>query len=232
MSTTALQLITGALRLIQAVRKTEAITADEAEDGLAALNELLGSWSNETLNITSRVTESFNITSGTSYTIGSGQTLNTTRPISIEAAFIRIGNIDYPLTKITDEEYSSIAYKSLGTTIPQYFNYNNGYPYGTIKIYPALVGNVGLHLLSEKPLTEIATINTEIDLPAGTKRALKYNLAVDLAPEYGKQVSEVVYKIAKESLGQIRLSVAKNRPIKQRYDNSIAGNNIYTGYYK
>src|SRR5574343_694239 len=109
--TTALQIITSAARLIGIVRKGEALDNDEAVDGLSALNDMLASWSNNGLLCVSRVWEYFTVTSATSYTIGSGQTLNTTRPLVIKSAFFRSGDIDYPLEIISDEEYESITLK-------------------------------------------------------------------------------------------------------------------------
>ncbi len=230
--TTVLDIITSAMRLNQAVRKTESITADEGEDGMATMNEMLASWSNEGLNIISRTWEYFNITSGTSYTIGDGGDLNTVRPTVIKEAFLRIGNIDYSLQPLTDDEYEQIAFKTLATAIPTYYNYDNGYPLGKIRLYSSLAGSAELHLLSEKPFTAYTSLQDTVDLPAGTIRALKYNLAIDLAPEYNKEPSAAVIKGAKESLGAIRLAIAKNRPIKQKYNNNIGMNNIYTGWFR
>ena len=81
--TTALEIITGAGRLLQVIRKGEAISASEATEGLSALNEMLGSWGNNALLVPSRVTEAFSVSAATSWTIGTGGTLNTTRPTKI-----------------------------------------------------------------------------------------------------------------------------------------------------
>jgi len=210
--TSALQLITGAARLIGVIRKSEAMTADEAADGLVALNDMLASWSNNGLLCVSRVWEYFTVNSALSYTIGTGQELNTTRPLSIKAAFFRVGTIDYPLEIITDEQYESITLKTLSTNYPQYLSYDNAYPYGTIRLYPQGAGE--LHLLSEKPITNIAGLSTTVDLPAGWNRAIRYNLAIDIAPEYGEEPSPAVVEMAKQSKMEIMLSIAKNRPIK------------------
>lgn len=210
--TTALQFITGAARLIGVVRKGEALDADEASDGLSALNDMLASWSNNGLLCVARVWEYFTVTASTSYTIGSGQSLNTVRPIDIKAAFFRIGTIDYDLEIISDEEYERISLKTLTTNFPRYITYDNAYPYGTIRLYPQGAGE--LHLLSEKPITSISTLSTSVDFPAGWNRAIRYNLAIEIEPEYGVGVPPAVVKTATESLSNISLAIAKNRPIK------------------
>jgi hypothetical protein len=226
--TTALNLITGAARLIGVVRKSEALTADEAADGFVALNDMLASWSNNGLLCVSRVWEYFTVTSATSYTIGSGQSLNTTRPLVIRSAFFRSGDIDYPLEIISDEEYESITLKTLSSDFPRYLSYDNAYPYGTIRLYPQGAGQ--LHLLSEKPITNIAALSTTVDLPAGWNRAIRYNLAIDIAPEYGEAPSPAVVEMAKQSKSDIMLSIAKNRPIKAQRNN-ISYYDYYTGLY-
>lgn len=226
--TTALQLITGAARLIGVIRKSEAMTADEAADGLVALNDMLASWSNNGLLCVSRVWEYFTVTSATSYTIGSGQSLNTTRPLSIKSAFFRSGDIDYPLELISDEQYESITLKTLSTDYPQYLSYDNAYPYGTIRLYPQ--GSGQLHLLSEKPISNIASLSSTVDLPAGWNRAIRYNLAIDIAPEYGETPSPAVVEMAKQSKQEIMLSIAKNRPIKAE-TSKYRFYDVYTGRY-
>lgn len=211
---------------------SEPLSADEANDGLNTLNEMMGSWSNESLLTVSRVRESFNISAGTSYTIGAGQTLNTIRPIAIKEAFIRIAQNDYYLEPLTDEQYAEIGFKSLSTNIPSYYNYNNAYPYGTITLYPALSAAAALHLLSEKAITSFPLLTTTVDLPAGWIRALRYNLAIDLAPEYGMEIPQQVLVNAASSKNAIALAIAKNRPMKfDDPDGVYEAVNIYSGGY-
>lgn len=229
--TTALDLITGAAKLIGVLFKSETMSDDEAADGLVSLNDMLGSWSNNGLVIISRAWESFPISGASSYLIGPGQTLNTVRPVVIRSAYIRSGSIDYPMEQITDEQYQTITLKSTSSPFPDFFNYDNAYPYGTIRFYPQLSPSGELHLLSEKPLTSIASLATTVDLPAGWNKAIRYSLAVEMAPEYGVSVSEEVARGAMNSLAAIELAVAKNRPMKF-LPKTIGKPNIYNGYYR
>lgn len=212
--TTALEIITGAAKLIGVVFKSESLSSDEATDGLVSLNDMIASWANNGLLVISRTWESFNVSAASSYTIGSGQTLNTVRPIAIKKAFFRINSIDYQMDKLSDEEYEDIDYKSLSSTFPNKYNYDNAHPYGTIRIYPALASSAALHLLSEKPLTSFSALTTTVDLPPGWKRALKFNLALEMAPEYGVDAPQLVVKTASDSLAAIQSAIANNRPIR------------------
>jgi hypothetical protein len=88
--------------------------------------------------------------------------------------------------------------------------YDNGYPLGTISIYAVPTSGSSLRLLSNKPLANLSALTTTVDLPPGWKRALKYNLAIDLAPEYGVEIPAAVVEISRTSLGAIKRSTAIN----------------------
>jgi len=108
--TTALDIIERAMKKAGVLTKSEVADSDEAADALVSLNNLLSSWSNESISVYARVTESFTLVGGTSsYAIGSGQTFNSARPIYIADAYIRISTLDYPITVINDEIYSLIV---------------------------------------------------------------------------------------------------------------------------
>lgn len=211
MSISALDIIVGAAKLIGVVFKSEQLAADEANDGLTALNDLLDSWSNDDLITYAMTQESFPLTGAASYTIGASGDFNTSRPISISTAVVRLVNVDYPLTIITPQQYQTeIAIKSISSQIPEYLTYDNGYPLGTITMFTVPTSGSTLRLLSSKPLSNLSALTTTVDLPPGWKRALKNNLAIELAPEYGVEVPQLVQRNAALSLGAIKRSTAIN----------------------
>lgn len=226
--TTARQIVTRSLQKIGALVKSEPPSADEAVDALNSLNALIDSWSNDVLNIYARTWETFSLTGASSYTIGTGGDFNTTRPTSIADAYVRSGTIDYPLVVIGDEEYNSISYKSLAG-IPEFLNYSNAYPLGVIRLYPLDSSSYTLFLLTEKPLSGFATLDTDLSMPPGSERALIYNLALELAPEYNQKPDPYIVKIAQDSLGLIRSKSAQVRPI-DAYPQSLSVRNIFSGW--
>lgn len=215
--TTVLNIIEGAARLIGALNKGENLSADDAADGLVALNDLVASWANDSLLVTARTEETFSLVAGVaSYTIGPSKTFNTARPIVILEAQIRdSGGLDYPVTIISDEEYQDIQFKSTSDSLPQYLNYDNGYPFGTINLYATPSVAYSIRLLSEKPLTSFTSTSQTVDLPPGWNKALRFNLAVDMAPEFIKpnELDPLVIQGAKDSKGAIKAAVLKNRPL-------------------
>ena len=229
--TTALGIITKAMQKAGILTKTEVPASDEASDALDALNDLLGSFSNDSLLITSRVTELFNLSAGVgSYTIGASQDFNTTRPIKIIEAHINSGTISYDSMYLApDEVYQGLDLKTL-QSIPDLLNYTNAFPYGTINLYPYPSTGYVLSLTSEKEITQF-TLNQTVSLPAGWNRMLIYNLAVELSPEYGMKVDPLLLKIANDSKGAISRSIMKVRTMDAPPLSQIGMFNIYTGYY-
>jgi len=228
--TTALGIIKSAMRKSGILVKSEDPAADESADALEMLNDLLSSWSNDSMVVYARTLESFPISSGVaSYTIGSGGTFNTVRPIKIISSYVRSGTIDYILETETEENYDAVALKTVGS-IPQYLIYSNAYPLGTITLYPQPASDYTLFLRSEKQLSTF-TLNQDVELPPGWKRALVHNLAVELGPEYGQQVSAEVFEIAKESKAEIRHAVMTAKPMKWDTGLGLDGN-IYDGWQR
>jgi hypothetical protein len=230
MPTSARTIIKKAMQKVGVLVKSEVPDDDEANDALDSLNALIDSWSNNSANITSRVRETFTLSNNVSYTIGTGQTFNTARPMQLIEAFTTSGSIDYPMSIVNQEEYDLIALKDVGGR-PTVITYNSGYPYGTITMFPKPDASYTLTILSEKAITGFATLDTTLNLPNGWERALVYNLALEIAPEYGQQPDGSIVKIASESLGAIKLAVIRSRPVNAYFSGNYSTNNIYGGYY-
>lgn len=212
--TTGRDIVTKALQKLGVLVKSESAAADEAIDGQSALNAMVSSWANDALLIPAKISENFPLTAGVAeYTIGSGQTFNTVRPVFITEAHIRIGLTDYSLTPINDESYAAIPSKGdLG--VSDCFNYMTGYPVGKIRLYPTPSISAIIYLQSEKALSAFM-LDSDVTLPEGWERALVFNLAMDLAPDYGSAVNptslNLTAGIARESKAAIKTATLRNR---------------------
>lgn len=201
---TAREFLTKTMSLIGAISSGDAITASEAADGLVSLNDLLESWSTQGLLIPATVREAFNLIAGqAAYTIGVGGGFNTSRPMNIHAAsWIKTGSspeLEIPLGIYNIQQWADITGKDVQSEIPSGLYLENNSPLATINLYPVPNAVNKIALYSFKPLTAIATLETALALPPGYNRALRYNLAVELAIEYGRKVSPNVDLIARES---------------------------------
>jgi len=226
---TGLSIIKRAMQKVGILVKSELPSADETADALESLNDLLASFSNEASMIIGRVTESFTLSSGTaSYTIGAGQTLNTTRPMNIVQANVKQGEISYNVAIVDDETYQRIQYKT-SQGIPYLVNYTNGFPTGSLNFYPVPSSAYTLVLTSEKELSAL-TLSGTVSLPPGWTRMLIYNLAVELASEYGQPADALIMKIAADSKAAISRSIMKVRNMDANMGSYQAGFSIYRGW--
>jgi hypothetical protein len=198
MSDYAYNYIKAAMRLIGAISSGEAPTTDEYADALASLQYMLRSWSSQDLNIHCTTQESFAVSGAEYYTIGSGGTFNTTRPTSIRGAYLDSKDNQYKI--LTESEYRS---QSSGLW------YSPEYPLGKIYLYPADTGTLYLDTL--KPITELTATGDYLYVPPEYDEAIRYNLAVRLAPEFGKPISQELMFFATESM---KCVVTRNFPEK------------------
>lgn len=205
-------LIKGSLRLFGGIRRGFTPRAEDMNEGLEALNMLLGNLSAEKISLHYRTQESFSVAAtAISFTIGSGGDFNTTRPLSVSDVYLRSSEgIDYPLSEMTQEQYNAISDKTV-VGLPTSYWYRPEYPLGVITFDSKVDTTYTVYLSSYKPLTQIATLTTTISLPDEYLGMLKYNLAPMLAPEYGKEVSQSVMYLANDMKTNVRNLNASNR---------------------
>jgi len=189
-------LIRATLRLIGAISSSETPNADESSDALEALNLMLGSWGASRFLSASTSKVTHNLTGASSYTIGVGGDINTTRPTAIYNASWSVGGLDYPLTNLDYADYQNIGIKTIGG-IPEYITLNPDNPLSTIYLFP-IPANGTLTLDNIRPATDL-TLADDLPYPPEWIRALKFNLAIEIAPEYGFSVAPELVAMAKES---------------------------------
>lgn len=229
----ARSIINQAARKIAVLGRGQTLGADEYQDALTNLNTMLGTMSTDVGLIFNTVSETFPLTGATSYTIGPSGDFNTGKPVLINTAFIRIGNIDYTLKPIFQQEYSAIGFKSIGG-IPELYFYQDNTPLGTIFVYPVGVAGYDLHMNSLKVLDQFADLTTDYDLPPGQLDMLVYNLAKRLAGEYEKPVPPEVNQQAVATVQAMRVYNKRNNyptSTLEMADNKNGIGNIWSGWW-
>jgi hypothetical protein len=184
-ATTALTLIKRALRLLGVYSKGEDPDPDEAQDGLSALNALMGSLANEGLLVHARSLDEIALSAGTaSLSVGpSGDTI-TDRPVkALPESYIELGGVSYPLEVLTLAQYNAIGVKDT-QGIPRGIYAQMDMPDATVYLYPVPSEAMTLKLWSEKQIASFGSLTTEVHLPPGYDRMLAFLLAIDLAPEF------------------------------------------------
>jgi len=194
MSETAKTLIKSAIRVVSGGRDP---TAEEQADGFEALKMMLRSWSAQNINLYYSVTDTLAADGSESYTIGSGGDINTVRPAAIRGA----RTADNLVEVIDEARYRRLALGGSVGSIAHIW-YNPDYPLGLLYPWPQSSGTVYLDSLRE--LSDPALITSDVEFPPEYDEAIKFNLAIRLAPEYGKLLDTLTIFLARDSLSTIQ----------------------------
>jgi hypothetical protein len=198
--TTAGDQINGALRLIGQLAEAEEPSAATANDALVALNQMIDSWSTERLAVFSTQDQVFSWLPGfATRTLGPTGDFVGNRPILVDdSTYFRdpSSNISFGIKLINQQQYNGIAVKTVTSTYPQVMFVNMTYPDITMTVYPVPTKVLEWHIVSVEQLTVPAQLATNLTFPPGYLRAFKYNLACELAPEFGVEPSPQVSRIA------------------------------------
>lgn len=220
--TTALDLIKGAMRLIGAIATGETPTADEANDGLTVLNDVLEGWSLEGLAVWGSSNQTFTTVPGQKlYTVGPGGNFSTDRPVNVFGGYCTFGGVDFPIEVVDQMAYNRIALKSQQQPIIEQMLYINENPLGFLTLWPVPSTAVPITLSCGRILTLVPSLATSLIYPPGYAKALRYALAVHLAAEYGKIPTPDVVAIARDSKGNIK--AANNGSPTMAFDSVLTG---------
>jgi hypothetical protein len=201
--TTAGDIINGSLRLIGVLAEGETPSSETAQDALVAMNQMIDSWNTERLSVFSTIDQVETWPPGSrSRTFGPTGDIVGSRPILIDdSTYFRdpANGISFGLKLINQQQYNGIAVKTVTSTYPQVLWVNMTYPNIEMYVYPVPTKVLEFHIVSVQELSQPANLATDLAFPPGYLRAFRYNLACELAPEFGVEPSRQVQRIAMTS---------------------------------
>lgn len=210
--TTAREIIQDAFEQLTVYAPGETANSIDAARGLATLNSMLDSWSNESLACFANLEQSGTLVVGQqSYTVGPGGDFDMQRPINITvgpgAARIRDTNgNDYDVEVITQDRWNEIGAKYTTSDIPDTLFYDPQYPLGIINIFPIPIISYTLFWDSRLQLADFGSLNAAMSLPPGYYKALTTNLSVALYPYYRGSAQQPDTESAMIAKGNIKRS--------------------------
>ena len=231
------ELITASAGLIGIIQQGEVLSSDDINLGLQTLDILLDEWSTLSLAVYSYSPTRFTLIPGQQiYTLGTGGDFDIERPMNIQQAYINYpqgsGNeVDLEINSLNDAEWASIKVKNVSSPIPTHYYSSGNYPLTNVYLWPIPSQTVDITLWLWSPLAVYATLDDPINLPPGYTKAIIYNLAVELAPRFGKELTEVISNTAMSSFARIRalnavpqiMSIAPGLNGKRNYFNYLIG---------
>ena len=195
--------INRALRLLGVLAEGETPSASVSQDSLTALNQMIDSWNTEKLMIYNTQDQVFSWPADEiTRTLGPTGNFVGNRPILLEdSTYYRDAstNVSFGIKMINQQQYDGIAVKTVTSTYPQVMWINMEHPNISMTIYPKPTRVLEWHFISADELTQPATLATDLYFPPGYLRAFTYNLAMEIAPEFGVEPSPQVMRIAMTS---------------------------------
>jgi hypothetical protein len=196
--------------------KGEEPDADESQDGLAALNALMGSLSNSPL-VYAKTLDTIALSAGVaSITVGPSGTTVTARPIRVlDESYIQSGNVTYPLRVFTDQQYSDVLVKTT-QGIPEAIWPLMNMPDAQITLWPVPIGSLTLKLWSIKQLATFPDLTTAVSLPPGYEELVTLELADALGPEYERELPASAMRRLQRARRNVELANLEVPMLKQR----------------
>lgn len=195
--------INRALRLLGVLAEEETPSAAVSQDALMALNQMIDSWNTERLSVFNTIDQTFLWPAGEIQRhLGPSGDFVGVRPVLLDdSTYYRDPgtNVSFGIKFINQQQYDGIAVKTVTSTYPQVMWINMEYPNIQMTVYPKPTRELEWHFISVQELDQPAVLATTLAFPPGYLRAFTYNLACELAPEFGVEPSRQVQRIAMTS---------------------------------
>lgn len=204
----AVEIIRTAIEAIGVYAPGENMTAADAARGLRLLNSMMDGWSNENQASYAFLTQSLVLVNNqTRYSIGPdiSADVNSVRPLKLVQCYMtdELGN-NYPIAIVQQYEWNEITNKEINGQIPTCVFYDPQFPIAYLNFWPAPYLPWTVSFTSYLQLQSFPNLFTDLQLPRGYVPALQYNLAIELAPFYGKAVNPVIAELASKYLANIK----------------------------
>lgn len=229
-------IITDSLTRIGVYSPGETISDADAERCLSILNDMIDSWSNESLSCFEILEQSGAMIIGqNSYTIGTGGNFAVTRPLRLingpGAAYIQdINGNNYGVDVVPRDQWNLIANRSSTVTsnVPNTLFYDPQYPLGVINVFPT--PNVAWTLFwdSYLQLVTFTALATAMSLPPGYKDALQKCLAVEIWSDFKTPLDPPQWLMALAEKAKGNVKRTNIRPNVAVYDPEIVSHAVQT----
>lgn len=201
---TVSDLIHSSMRLIGAIAAGETLETTELNDAFVSLNQMLSSWNTEGASLVSRKRTVVSVFSGNSYVLPE-------RPVKIDAASTSISGVDSALEIVDAAGWESIPVpeKQMQSIFIRRLYCDYAFPSSTVYLWPTPRMSGTLEIWVYVTVPPFADLSSVIGLPDGYEAGLRWNLALNLAPEYGRPIDPSVAQLAqnfKASLVQLNSS--------------------------
>lgn len=207
-----LDIISSAARLAGILASGENLAGNEPSDCLDILQTMMDEWQADGLKIFTDNINTFPFVLGTqTYTFGPGGTFNiASRPAKITRMGCQILSnpvqpSEVPITLLDTDGWANVRVKNISGSYPLFCYDDGAYPLRNLNFWviPGLACNCIIY--SWQPLSTFPDLAaTDVTFPPAYKQAIKYNLALRLAPEFDIAPKPEVMMEAASSLASLK----------------------------
>lgn len=199
-SRSAQSFILSALRLVGSLRSGQNLSNAELTDCQQVLNDMLDAWSAQkrTIFVVSRTTldqnqVAFSLKAGQqTYTLGNAtnnEDFLLSRPPRLERVSVMYSAsqqtpVELPMDMYDDVQWQGVSNKSTPSLLPQVCYVETGFPDISLNFWPVPTQANPVVLYIWQALQQFPDLTSPFSFPPGYARAIRFNLAVDLAAEF------------------------------------------------
>lgn len=211
----AFDIITSALKLVAVLADGETPDLSTANQGLSVLNDMIDAWNADRLAIYTTRSDDFPfVLSQQTYTLGTGGDFNIPRPARIDAMSAILQQnpanpIEVPISMFAVEDWQTkIPVKQVDGSFPLICYDTGDFPLRKLSFWPIPTQPSNSVRIYSWQALPAQTLQSQVTFPPGYAEAIRYNLAVRLAAEFGvdpsKYAAATVSTLAVKSLGTIK----------------------------
>jgi hypothetical protein len=232
---TQVDLISASLTEIGALSPGEPLRAAELQQGSVILGQMLDAWQADRLYVWAM--QRILLVPATlkqTYTLGVGGDFNIPRPAKITRyGVVNLGNPQQPLElaldSLTEAQWSTIPVKNIASALPKRIWDDQQFPLRNLNFWPVPNVQVNFTVYQWSAISTWPDYVTDVTFPPGYLEAIRYSLALRLAPSFGAaaQVTPLLVQLATSALNRIKTMNAPLIDLKCEPMLISGGNQVY-----
>lgn len=211
-------LISASLMEIGALSPGEVLPAAEQSQGSLVLTQMLDAWQAERLYVWG-IQRVLLVPAALKaiYTLGPGGDFNLPRPAKIvRFGVVNLGNplqpVELQLDSLTPQKWAEIPVKNIAAALPSRVWDDQAFPQRNLSYWPVPNVQVNFTVYQWSTITVWPDYVTDVTFPPGYAEAIRYSLAIRLAPSFGAaaMVTPLLTELARAAVNRIK---AMNAPM-------------------
>lgn len=243
--------ILSSLRLVGALRSGQNLSGGELSDCLQVLNDLLDAWNSQriTIFVTPRITLDQNqavlslLANQATYSLGNSlgtENFLLPRPPRLERVSVMYSAsqqtpVELPMDMYNTVRWQRVPNKSTPSLLPQVCYIEPNFPDMSLTFWPIPTQSNPVVLYPWQALQQFPDLTQAFSFPPGYARAIRFNLAVDLAAEFPCDLQK--FPLVRDNARIYKSEIASvNVSAREGYcdpallgDGGTTRGNIYTG---